>query len=170
MSFSLVPKYSFRSLTDVSPEFLDRLGIKFLMLDLDNTIAGYSENILSDAVSLWAAEIKSNGIVLYIVSNSIRKKRVRAFAESLGIGVIMGARKPSPRGLLRAMAAAGHKANDSALVGDQVFTDTLAANRAGVVSIIVEPRRMTNPFLALRYAIETPFRAACRKRGMEVLN
>jgi hypothetical protein len=170
MSFSLVPKYSFRSLTDVSPDFLNRLGIKFLMLDLDNTIAGYSENTLSESVSRWAAEIKSCGIELYIVSNSIRKKRVRAFARSLGIGVIMGARKPSPKGVLRAMAAAGHSAGDSAFIGDQVFTDTLAANRAGVISIIVDPRRFTNPFLALRYAIESPFRAACRKRGMEVLN
>ena len=162
MSFSPVPRFSFREVTDISPDFLDKQGIKFVMLDLDNTIAAYSEHSLSDAVSHWAANLKSHGIELYIVSNSLRKKRVSAFADSLGVGLIMGARKPSPKGIIRAMAAAGYSAKDSALIGDQVFTDTIAANRAGIVSIIVKPRAFTNVFLALRYAAEAPFRAFCK--------
>jgi len=164
MSFSLTPKYSFQELTDVSPAFLERLGIRFLMLDLDNTLAAYSENSPSARIARWAEEMKVHGIVLYIVSNSSQKGRVGAFAEALKIGAIMSARKPSRKGLHRAIRAAGFSTDNSALVGDQVYTDTLAANRAGVISIIVKPRHNTNPILALRYALEAPFRAACKNK------
>jgi hypothetical protein len=73
--------------------------------------------------------------------------------------------KPSPKSLLQAMETAGFGADVSALAGDQIMTDALAANRAGIVSIIVRPRRFTNPFLALRYYIEVPFRAMCKNKA-----
>ena len=58
----------------------------------------------------------------------------------------------------------GLRADQSALVGDQIFTDALAANRAGIISMIVSPKRLRNPLLVLRYAVESPFRAMCRNR------
>jgi hypothetical protein len=163
MSFSPVPQYSFREITDISPDFLNKLGVKFLMVDLDNTVAAYSEHMPSDSISQWTEEIKDYGVELFIVSNSIRKGRVESFAE-----FIKGARKPSPKGLLRAMDESGTDAGKAALVGDQVYTDMLAANRAGIVSIVVRPRRFTNPFLALRYASEAPFRAMSKKKMWKV--
>jgi len=165
MSFSPVPKFSFHEITDITPDFLEALGIKFLMLDLDNTIASYSEHHPSSAISIWADEIKNHGIELFIVSNSLRKERVGVFEKELNVGVIMNAHKPSPTGVIRAMTCAGYAPDRSALIGDQIFTDTLAANRAGVISIIVKPKDITNPFLALRYAAEQPFRAMCKKNS-----
>jgi len=164
MSISPVPRYSFRKITDISPVFLNKLGIRFLMLDLDNTIAAYSEHLPSDGIIRWAEEIKNGGIELFIVSNSVRKDRVEVFAEALGIGYIKGARKPSRTGVRSAMASAGYNEDESALAGDQVYTDSLAAKRAGIVSIIVMPRRFTNLFLALRYAFESPFRALSKNK------
>jgi len=165
MSFSLTPQHSFQEITDISPGFLERHGIKLLMLDLDNTIAAYGEHSPSDTVVRWTEELKIHGIELYIVSNSVRKRRVASIAEMLGVGAVMAARKPSRKGILKAIAETGFPPESSALVGDQVFTDTLAANRAGIVSIIVKPRRYANPFLALRYALEAPFRAMCRNKN-----
>ena len=159
MGSILLPRYSFRELTDIPPDFLGRLGIRFLMIDLDNTIAAYDEHAPSDRVSRWAVEMRRRGITMHIVSNSTREDRVRAFSGALGVGYVARARKPSPDGLLEAMATAGFGAAESALIGDQVFTDVIAANRAGIISMIVRPRRFTNPFLAVRYAMEAPFRA-----------
>jgi len=164
MKFSLVPHYMFHEITDITTDFLNRLGIKFLMLDLDNTLAAYDEHKLSDSVSQWIIEIRNSGIELFLISNSTRKNRVESFSESIGAGFIMQSCKPSPKGLLRAMELTGFSSDVTALAGDQVFTDTLAANRAGVVSIVVRPRRFTNPFLALRYYIEVPFRAMCKNK------
>jgi len=157
----------FHEITDVTTGFLKKLGIKFLMLDLDNTIAAYDEHKMSESISQWIIEIRSSGIELFLISNSKRKKRVEAFSESIGAGFIMQSCKPSPKGLFRAMELNGFSSDVTALAGDQVFTDTLAANRAGVVSILVRPRRFTNPFLALRYYIEVPFRAMCKNKPNE---
>jgi len=168
MGFSPVPHYSFREVIDVSPGFLKDLGVKFLMLDLDNTVAAYSEHIPSDRITNWVRQMKDCGVELFIVSNSVRDTRVDRFAQTLGIEFIKGASKPSPKGILQAMATAGFDAIHSAFIGDQVFTDTLAANRAGIVSIVVKPRRFTNPLLALRYASEAPFRAMSRVKMWKV--
>jgi len=164
MSFSPVPQYSFRELTDISPEFLAGIGVRFLMLDLDNTVAAYSESIPSDSVALWSDRMAERGIVSHIVSNSVRDGRVETFAQALRVGYAKGASKPSPRVVARTMNESGFQPGESALIGDQIYTDTIAANRAGAVSIIVRPRRFTNPFLALRYALEAPFRAMCRNK------
>jgi len=163
--FSLIPQYSFRDITDVTTEFLQQLGIKFLMLDLDNTIAAYDEHVMSENIMQWIADIKSGGIELFIISNSTRMGRVESHSGSIGAEYIMASCKPSPKSLHNAMEAAGFDTRDSALAGDQIMTDTLAANRAGIVSIIVRPRRFTNPFLALRYFIEVPFRALCKNKN-----
>jgi len=162
--FSLVPRYSFRDITDVTAEFLGSIGINFLMLDLDNTIAAYDEHIIADDVMHWINSIKNSGITLFIISNTTRRARVEAHCEAISAGFIMQSLKPSPSSLLQAMETSGFTADVSALAGDQTFTDTLAANRAGVVSVIVRPRRFTNPLLALRYFIELPFRALCRNK------
>jgi hypothetical protein len=161
---TFVPAYAFREITDISPDFLSKLGVRFLMIDLDNTVASYSEHTPSDVITQWIGSIRNGGVELFIISNSIRKGRVESFAEALGLDFIKGASKPSPKGVIRAMETAGFSAKESALVGDQVYTDTLAANRAGVVSIIVKPRSVKNPFLALRYALEAPFRAICKNK------
>ena len=165
MGFSIVPQHTFREITDITTGFLEQHGIKFLMLDLDNTIAAYDEHVFSDDVSQWITEVRSSGVELFIISNSTRNKRVEAFSKSIGVGFIMRSGKPSPKSVLRAMEITGFDAGDSALAGDQIFTDALAANRAGVVSIIVRPRHFTNPFLALRYYIEVPFRAMRKNRS-----
>lgn len=45
------------------------------------------------------------------------------------------------------------------MVGDQIFTDTLGANRAGVTPLLIQPIRLAgNPGRYIRYAAETPFR------------
>ena len=164
MSFSLIPQYSFREVTDITTGFLEQLGIKFLMLDLDNTIAAYDEHILSDSIAQWINDLQNNGIILFIISNSTRKTRVESHSNSINTDFIMESYKPSPKSLLQAMEVSGFKPDTSALAGDQILTDTLAANRAGVISIVVRPKRFTNPFLAIRYFIELPFRAMCKNK------
>jgi len=164
MKLSLKPAYAFKDITEITPGFLASLGVRFLMLDLDNTVAAYCESAPSENVAIWATRMMDSGIGLFIISNSIRKIRVDSFAEKLGIGFIKGASKPSPNSLIKTMAASGYSPAESALAGDQIFTDTLAANRAGVTSIIVKPRRFSNPILAMRYGVEAPFRALCRNK------
>ena len=162
MKFSLVPKFSLKKLTDVTSDFLLSNKIKLLMLDLDNTIAPYGEHEPTMEVCEWVERMKAAGIELYIVSNSKRPGRTEQFAKLLNIGYIKAAGKPSPRALLKVMGIKGILPENCALAGDQIFTDTIAANCAGVTSILVYPIKFTNIFLRIRYWAEIPFRALCK--------
>ncbi|MDR3310345.1 MAG: YqeG family HAD IIIA-type phosphatase [Oscillospiraceae bacterium] len=152
----------FDKLTDITPEVLSAHGISLLLLDLDNTIAPYGEAVPNNAILAWAKRIRDCGAELFIISNTRKTRRVEDFARSLGIPYSARARKPSRRALLAACGRLGVKPENAAMAGDQIFTDVLAGNRAGCVSILVTPLQLSNAFLAVRYAFETPFR---RKSG-----
>lgn len=63
------------------------------------------------------------------------------------------------------MERMGRRPEETVMVGDQIFTDTLGANNAGVVPMLVEPIRLAgNPGRYLRYAAETPFRLLGKRR------
>ena len=164
MKFSPVPQYAFKKVTDITPEFLQLLGVRFLMVDMDNTIATYGVHSPSAEVMKWADAMKRGGVGLFIVSNTRRAARVTAFAEALGVGHVRNAYKPSPKGIHNALRLAGYGAEESAFAGDQVYTDVLAANRAGVLSFAVRPLSLQNPLIAIRYALEAPFRALCKNK------
>ena len=162
MGFFPVPNYTFNNITDITPGFLSGLGVCFLMLDLDNALAAYTERDPAQDVLAWLDDIKQHEISAFMISNSLKTKRVRHFAKAFDVEFINNAKKPSKRGLIHAMEKYGFSKNQSAMVGDQIFTDALAAKNAGVISIILRPRHLSDPFLAIRYAMEIPFRKACK--------
>ena len=162
MGFFPIPDYTFHNITEITPGFLSGLGVSFLMLDLDNALAAYTEHDPATDVLAWLNNIKQHGITVFIISNSLKTKRVRHFADAFGVEFINNAKKPSRRGLLFAMEKFGFSKKQSAMVGDQIFTDALAAKFAGVTSIILRPRHLSDPILAIRYAMEIPFRKACK--------
>lgn len=164
MSFSLIPDYAFPSVCDVAPEFLKRRGVTLLLVDLDNTIAPYGTMTPPAEIAAWAEHIKKSGIGLFIITNNRRTERVERLASAYGVEYIMKAGKPFVRGIKKVLRQLGKRPEETALVGDQVYTDVLAANRAGLLSIIVEPIRIRNPLFNLRYLFEAPFRAACRNK------
>ena len=51
-------------------------------------------------------------------------------------------------------------------MGDQIFTDTLGGNRAGVTTILVKAIDNHTFWLKARHVLEKPFIFAARKRRM----
>lgn len=156
-----VPDYIFDKVTDISPGFLKDSGVRFLMLDMDNTLAAYDEHIPADDIREWVNLIIDSGIKLFVISNTTRDERVSALSRPLGLDFITRAGKPSPRSLIKAMSKTGFLASESALAGDQILTDVIAANKAGVTSIVVTPRKFTSVVWKLRYLVELPIRRRC---------
>jgi len=154
---SICPDMQFKSLYDIQPEDLLKRDIRLLILDLDNTVSPYKVDKVTEKAYIWASAMKKAGITLFIVSNN-RGRRPECFADQLGVPYINRAGKPSPRGVQEAMAYAGVPRENTALVGDQIYTDMLCARLAGVTAILVEPIKFTYPWLQWRYWLETPFR------------
>lgn len=157
MRFSLLPRAIYPKLTDLTPEDLQRDGVRLLMLDFDNTVLPYTSNELTDELLAWADTMQSAGIQLCVVSNS-KKPRAIPFCKQAGVGLIREAKKPFAKGIRRCLEQYGIPASEAALVGDQIYTDVLGANCAGIRSILVEPIHLHNVWLKARYALEQPFR------------
>lgn len=165
MAFSLIPRHLAESIYRLTPPRLREAGIRLVLADLDNTLAPYEESLPSPALRTWKEELEENGITLFVVSNSRKSRRCPDFCAALGIPCVRHAGKPSRKGFLRALEETGIPAENTIMVGDQIFTDILGANRAGVTSVLVKPLAWgNNPFRRVRYALETPFRMAAMAR------
>ena len=109
--------------------------------------------------------LEAQGLRLFLLSNSRKPGRAQKFAEKLGIPYQARSGKPKKAGYLRAMERMGAGPEQTVMVGDQIFTDTLGANNAGVIPLLVEPIRLAgNPGRYIRYAVETPFRLLGKRR------
>ncbi len=159
MSFSPIPRGVYDTVEQISPQALARRGIRLVLADLDNTLAPYRQTEPPAQARAWKAALEEEKIQLFLLSNSRKPGRVRAFAERLGVPYQGRSGKPGRAGYLRAMERMGCRPEETVMVGDQIFTDTLGANRAGVTPLLVRPIRLAgNPGRYLRYAAETPFR------------
>ena len=167
MKFSLLPKIIVPALTDVSPELLHSRGVKLLMLDFDNTIVPYTTSTPTEAMQAWLEMMVKSGISLCVVSNS-HKDRVKIFCAKYGIDCITHANKPFSKGICECIAKYQADPKECALVGDQIFTDTLGANCTGVTSILVKAIDNHNIWLKLRHAAEMPFILLARKRRVKL--
>ena len=163
MPFSLLPSFIAPALTDVDGALLDRLGVKLLMLDFDNTIVPYTTSVPTEKMERWLEWVKTSGVQVCVVSNS-RKPRVREFCARYGIDCITHARKPFSRGIRQCLERYGIPAQQAALVGDQIYTDVLGANSMGVTSILVSAIHNHNFWLKARHVLELPFIFAARNR------
>ena len=164
MPFSLLPKLITEKLTDVTPELLRKRNIRLLMLDFDNTIVPYTTTTPTGEMERWLKTMNElPDIQLCIVSNS-HNDRVPRFCRERGMDVITHAKKPFTKGINECLAKYGVPAFESALVGDQIYTDTLGANSAGVTSILVKAIDNHNFWLKARHVLEKPFIFAARNR------
>ena len=167
MGFSLLPKIIVPQLTDVSEELLRSRGIKLLMLDFDNTIVPYTTSTPTEEMRKWLEKMAASEIQLCVVSNS-HKDRVKIFCGKYGIPCITHANKPFSKGIKECLAKFHLRPQDCALVGDQIFTDTMGANAVGVTSILVKAIDNHNIWLKLRHVAEMPFILMARKRRIKL--
>ncbi len=166
MSVSLLPKIIAGAVTDLTPDFFRERKIRLLMLDFDNTIVPYTTNVPTPAVEGWLKRLLESDIQICVVSNS-KRDRVKIFCEKYGIDCITHAKKPFSKGIRECLVKYGLPAGDCALVGDQIYTDTLGANGCGVTSILVQSIHNHTFWLKARHVLELPFIYLARKRRLK---
>ncbi|NLX76686.1 MAG: YqeG family HAD IIIA-type phosphatase [Clostridiaceae bacterium] len=144
MGKGLKPDLYIKSVFSLDINWLKERGIKGVLLDIDNTLITHKQKIPDEKVIGLINQFKENGIKVAIVSNA-RKKRVSVFNEKLGLYARYRAFKPSNRGFLRAMADLNLVPEETAVIGDQLFTDVRGGNRLGLTTILVEPLDENEP-------------------------
>ncbi|MFR6184354.1 MAG: YqeG family HAD IIIA-type phosphatase [Lawsonibacter sp.] len=165
MPVSPIPRGVYPSVTALDPKALRARGITLVLADLDNTLVPYGVTEPPEEIVAWKQALEAQGIQLFLLSNSRRPGRAQGFAQRLGIPIRGTPASPGGRAISGPWSAWGCRPEETVMVGDQIFTDTLGANNAGVVPMLVEPIRLAgNPGRYLRYAAETPFRLLGKRR------
>ena len=166
MPFSLFPSVIAKSVTELTPDLLHLWGIRLLMLDFDNTIVPYTTSVPTGEMVSWLKRMQESDIQLCVVSNS-RKDRVRVFCNEYDLDCITHAQKPFSKGIRQCLRKYSIAPEEAALAGDQIYTDTLGANAAGVKSLLVKAIDNHNIWLKLRHVAELPFIILASKRRIQ---
>ena len=133
----LSPDLYYSSLLAVDLDDLEARGIRAIILDLDNTILPRDTGVLDDWARHWARDARRR-FKLCIVTNNTAAYPA-AIARELDVGIVSRALKPTPIGLRRAMRMLQAVPGETAVIGDQLFTDVLGGNLAGLTTVLVDP-------------------------------
>lgn len=154
-----IPKRSAKDIYEITPEFLCEQGVKLLLMDLDNTLSPYIVDDATEELKGWIENLKRGGIEPFIFSNN-KGDRPMLFAQQLGLEYVKLAKKPRQAMLQRVLADKGYTPAETAIIGDQIYTDVLCGSIGGLYTIVVKPILLHNPLHTLRYWAEFPFRLA----------
>ena len=138
MKFTFVPDYYFDTFDCATADFLAGIGVKGIILDVDNTLEPYENALPGEHVLAWLASLDAAGIKAVIVSNN-NAKRIDLFNTKSNLPAFSKAGKPFKKNLVKAMEVMNTSPAETILMGDQVFTDVWAARNAGVRAILVPP-------------------------------
>lgn len=132
------PTWMVKTIYAVSPDQLRARGIRAVFSDLDNTLIAWNNPDGTPELRQWMTALKEAGIPLIVISNN-SKDRVAKATKNLDLPFVSRSLKPLSFGIERARTKLGLKNSEVVMVGDQLMTDMLAANEAGVRSILVQP-------------------------------
>ncbi|MBR5767990.1 MAG: YqeG family HAD IIIA-type phosphatase [Clostridia bacterium] len=153
------PDHRFRDVYEIDPEWLRGLGVRAVLLDIDNTLVTYDDPEPTEEASAWLDKLGRAGVAVAFVSNNDRE-RVERFNARLGFVAEWKAGKPLVRKSRRALSALGVTPCETAVIGDQIFTDIRSGKKLGVrVTILVEPiKDKLTPFFRFKRLLERPIK------------
>lgn len=131
------PNLKLHRITDITVELLKEKNIKGLILDVDNTLSTHHGMTLVEGLEEWINEMHKWGIKLIILSNS-KERRVKPFAEKIGLDYSSLGCKPLPFGYMKVKKKLCLKRRHIATVGDQMFTDIMGGNLFGITTIMTD--------------------------------
>ncbi|MBR5280262.1 MAG: HAD-IIIA family hydrolase [Clostridia bacterium] len=142
---NMKPSIKCRSVYDLDLSELRSIGIRGLMFDIDNTLEPYAQEVPSEKLCRLFSELYAKGFRVALVSNA-KEDRVERFCAGfpksvfpLGIISVAQAGKPLEKGFKEACFRMGLESGQTAMIGDQIFTDIWGGNRFGAMTILVRP-------------------------------
>jgi len=123
----LVPHLRVESVLELDVERLREMGLDALLLDVDCTLKSYRSESPSAEISTWLRGLQTAGIGLCLVSNGLGR-RIERLAARLDVPFVAKAAKPFPFGIRAALRKTGFDPQRTAMVGDQLFADVIAAS------------------------------------------
>lgn len=148
----------FNSIHEIDYDGLYEKGIRGIFFDIDNTLEPYSTAVPSEETKALVKDLKEKGFCVGVVSNA-KQERTEKFCGEVFPDRVFKAGKPLSKGFTEMADKFGLKPGQTAMVGDQLFTDILGGNLFGAYTILVEPinKDIEPPFVAFKRLLEKPF-------------
>lgn len=135
----LQPDWVVKSVYEIDPNDLERWGVKTLLIDIDNTLCERAKSVPDWKAKKLLREWKERGFKILLISNSSKTKRLIKVVEFLETSAIMLSLKPLPFIYKKLAKEHGVNLKDTAVIGDQLFTDILGGKLAGIRTIYTYP-------------------------------
>ena len=132
------PDLRYHSIKDIDVKMLADMGIRYAILDIDNTLVPYTSPNPDDTALEFLGKLKNNNISFCFVSNN-NYERINIFNADIGANVYTNAKKPLLYGISRAMKDFNSNSENTVMIGDQIFTDVCGGKRAKILTILVDP-------------------------------
>ena len=146
----LTPSQVVRRIDDIRPADLKARGIRAIITDLDNTLVPWRRYNIAEGVIDWLAELEREDIKIVIASNTMHRSRLKQLADTMKIPFVDRVRKPWVGGFIRSMQVLKVSAEQTAVVGDQLFTDVLCGNKLRLFTILLRPPIPRDEFASTR--------------------
>lgn len=152
-----MPDIICESVYDIDFDALKKKNIKGLIFDIDNTLVSYKQEKPTENVVNLMNRLSEAGFTVCFVSNN-NKNRVDIFNSGFNYSSFPNAKKPLKKSMKNALKIMRMTNADAAVIGDQIFTDVIAAKRIKAVSILVTPiEPLETLFFRLKRFLEKPF-------------
>ena len=138
LAAGLLPDLKLHTVYDIDSARLYQRGIRGIIFDIDNTLENHRTATPGKQTAALLRRLQDEGFALCLISNG-KKTRVEKFAARLGLPAIGRAGKPLLKNFRAALRIMGTNKASTAIVGDQIFTDIWGGNRAGILTILVDP-------------------------------
>jgi len=132
------PEIVCKTIFDIKIETLKEMGVKLVLLDIDNTLIAWDSDEITEKHRRWIDLLKNSGITVRILSNA-NEKRVRTISNELNVNGVGMALKPLWINYIKSLKEEGFAKKETIMIGDQVFTDLLGAKISGIKCILVDP-------------------------------
>lgn len=133
-----LPTWCCTNIYEIDLELLKENNIKYILTDLDNTLAPYNVALPDEKTIEFFKKLKKEGFEVIIVSNN-SGKRVATYSEMLNIKCLAGAKKPFASTLRKFLVKNNINFDECVLIGDQMMTDIICANKLQIKCILTEP-------------------------------
>lgn len=139
------PNQALMHFRELNLDHLQARGITMILSDLDNTLVADGAIESPQELRNWLGQLTERNIKIIIVSNNKSEKRVKDFAEPLGLEYYYKAGKPNPKVYQHIFAKHQQTPAQTLMLGDRLTTDVYGGNKMGMYTVLVEPIDVHEP-------------------------
>jgi HAD superfamily phosphatase (TIGR01668 family) len=132
----LLPDEELGSIFELDPVRLKEAGKRWIIFDLDNTLARRGAQELEKQVLELLRGLEQGSFLIGILSND---EGIGRLAKLDGYPIYFNAQKPRRRGFRQLLGEMALEPEEVVMVGDNLFTDIWGAKRLGIYAILVQP-------------------------------